>query len=353
MRGRSHDRDASTRLLRIGRLAWALLGITGALAVLGLVASQLSLVITPVILALFPATLLVPLCTRLRHWGWPNALAALSTLLGGVLITGGVLTVMVSLVIAEMPELLESANDGVTEIERVLQGDPLGIGINGIGDAMAMLREQLGEAELGEQAVGAAALAFGTIAGSLLLLVVLFFYLKDGARLVSGALGLVPAARREAIRSQLWTAWSTLSLYFRGQLLVAFADAVGIGLGLLLLGIPLALPLAVLVFFGGLFPMVGAVVTGALAVLVALAHAGLTTAALVLGLVLLVQQLESNVLQPFIIGNAVRLHPMVVLLAVTAGAISFGVLGAFLAVPVAAITGRLLGSAADSDPHRV
>jgi putative heme transporter len=339
---RSAD-DAPSRLLRYGRLAWALLGVAGVLVVIGLIASRLSLVIVPVVLALFPATLLVPVCARLRRWGWPPAAAALVTLLGGILVIGAVLAVMVSLVIAEIPDLLESASDGVAEIERLLQGDPLGIGINGIGDALAVLREQLAETDgMAGQAADAAVTAFGTVAGSLLLVVVLFFYLKDGPRLVRSAVGLVPVDHRGRVRSQLSTAWETLSGYFQGQLVVAFVDAVGIGLGLVLLGIPLALPLAVLVFFGGLFPIVGAVVTGALAVLVALADGGLATAGLVAGLVLLVQQLESNVLQPFILGNAVNLHPLLVLLAVTAGGISFGVLGAFLGVPIAAIAARLL-----------
>jgi putative heme transporter len=341
--GTTNGRDATARLLGYGRLAWALLGLAGAIVVLGLIASRLSLVIIPLILALFPATLLAPPCDQLRRWGWPPALAALATLVAGLAIIGAILTVMVSLVIAEMPDLVESASDGVAEIERVLQDDPTGLGITGIGDAVSMLREQLGEMEgLGEQAANVAAMAFGTVIASLLLIVVLFFYLKDGQRLVRGVVRLFPTDRRTRVRRQLSTAWTTLSRYFQGQLVVAFVDAVGIGVGLAILGIPLALPLAVLVFFGGLFPIVGAVATGGLAVLVALAHAGLVTAALVLGLVVLVQQLESNVLQPLILGNAVNLPPLLVLLAVTAGALSLGVLGAFLAVPIAAIAVRLL-----------
>ncbi|MEX0657943.1 MAG: AI-2E family transporter, partial [Egibacteraceae bacterium] len=129
--------------------------------------------------------------------------------------------------------------------------------------------------------------------------------------------------------------WTTLGRYFRGQLLVAAVDAVLIGLGLLLLGIPLAVPLAVLIFFGGLFPIVGAVTSGVVAVLVALADAGLATALIVLGLIVAVQQLESNVLEPVVLGKTLALHPLMVLLAITAGAVTLGVLGAFLAVPVA------------------
>lgn len=344
----SDGNTAQNRVLGYGRIAWALLGLAGALVVLGLVASRLSLIVIALVLALFPATLLAPVSSRLRRFGWPAALAAITTLLGGIVVIGAVLAGMVSLIISQLPELAESASDGVAEIERILQDDPLGLGINGIGDAIAMAREQLSEMEgVGEQVASAGLLAFETIAGFLLLIVVLFFYLKDGRRMVRSAVERFPAARQPRVRSQLTTAWTTLSRYFRGQLVVAFADAVGIGVGLLLLGIPLALPLAVLVFFGGLFPIVGAVVTGILAVLVAMAHAGLFTGLLVLGLVLLVQQLESNVLQPLILGNALSLHPLMILLSVTAGALLLGVLGAFVAVPIAAITARLLGSSDD------
>lgn len=137
-------------------------------------------------------------------------------------------------------------------------------------------------------------------------------------------------------------AWDTLGKYFRGQLLVAFVDAVLIGLALVLLGVPLALPLAAIVFFGGLFPIVGAVVTGFLAVLVALSHGGLVLALVVAGIVLAVQQLEGNVLEPLILSHVIDLHPMAIILSITAGAVVLGILGAFLAVPVAAITKRIL-----------
>jgi predicted PurR-regulated permease PerM len=136
--------------------------------------------------------------------------------------------------------------------------------------------------------------------------------------------------------------WWTLGAYFRGQLLVAFFDAVLIGLGLLLLGIPLALPLTVLVFLGGLFPIVGAFVSGLLAVLVALASDGLTTALLVFALVVAVQQAESNLLEPLILAKVIALHPLVVILSITAGVVSFGILGAFLAVPFAAAVARIV-----------
>ncbi len=136
--------------------------------------------------------------------------------------------------------------------------------------------------------------------------------------------------------------WWTLGAYFRAQMLVALVDAVAIGIGLVVLGVPLALPLAVLVFLGGFFPIVGAFVSGFVAVLVALADQGIGTALLVLGLVVLVQQAEGNLLEPLILSPVLRLHPFAVILAVTAGAVTSGVLGAFLAVPMAAIPARVV-----------
>jgi putative heme transporter len=146
--------------------------------------------------------------------------------------------------------------------------------------------------------------------------------------------------------------WYTLGAYFRGQLIVAAVDAFFIGLGLFLLGVPLALPLALLVFFGGLFPVVGAFTAGALAVLVALADQGLIVALLVLALNVAVQQAEGNLLEPLIVGRATKLHPLAVLVALTAGAVTFGILGAFLAVPVVASLNAGLGFLFTRDMER-
>jgi putative heme transporter len=184
-----------------------------------------------------------------------------------------------------------------------------------------------------------------------LMLVTLFFFLKDGQRLTDGVISTAPPRHRRRLTEVAQRAWDTVGSYFRGQLLVALVDAVFIGIGLLILGVPLALPLAVLIFFGGLFPIVGAVTTGALAVLVALADAGPVTALIVLGLVLLVQQLESNVLEPLILGHVISLHPLVILLAITTGAVTLGILGAFLAVPVTATIARIIDYVREDQPE--
>jgi putative heme transporter len=331
------------RLWKLGRTAWALVGVALVLALLGYAASALVIVVVPVILALFPATLLAPVADLLRRIGLPSALAALVALLFGLGVFFGILAGAIALVVAQAPELLESAAEGVGEIEAWLEDDPLGIGVEGFADAAEFLQEQLGEVgDLAGQAGTAAVLAFEVVAGVLLMFVVLFFYLKDGRRLRDAIVTTVPAHRQPIVREGLDRSWATLSSYLQGQLLVALVDAIFIGVGLLILGVPLALPLAILVLFGGLFPIVGAVATGALAVLVALADGGLTTGLIVLGIVLLVQQLESNVLEPLILGRTIHLHPLVVLAAIAAGATVLGVLGAFLAVPVAAITALIV-----------
>ncbi|WP_052667260.1 AI-2E family transporter [Nitriliruptor alkaliphilus] len=339
-----------TRLWTIGRTAWALLGIAAVVLALGYVASAIAIVLIPTVLALFPATLLAPIADRLCRRGVSPGLSALLTLLLGLVVFFGVLAGAIALVIAQLPELLESAAEGVGQIEGFLEDDPLGIGVEGFADVADLVQEQLGEAgDLAPQAATAAVFAVEFVVGLLLMFVVLFFYLKDGRRLRDAIVTTFPRARRPVVGEALDRSWDTLSGYLRGQLLVAAVDAFFIGVGLVILGVPLALPLAILVLFGGLFPIVGAVVTGALAVLVALADGGLTTGLIVAGIVLAVQQLESNVLEPYILGRSIRLHPLVVLTSIAAAASVFGILGAFLAVPAAAITARVVDLLRDRD----
>ncbi len=348
---RSGSTALTSRVWRAGRTGWALVGVAAALVLAGFVLAELSLVVVPVVLALFPATLLVPVSDALKRIGVPAALAALVALLAGLGLIALVLGLMVPLVAMELPELAESAGEGLADLQRMLSSH-LGIEIDSMSELLEEGAEMLGEAgDIAGQALAAAIVAFETIAGALIMLVVLFFYLKDGRRLANGVRLTAPSHVRHHLREISDRAWSTLSSYFRGQLFVALVDAVFIGLGLVILGVPLALPLAVLIFFGGLFPVVGAVTTGALAVLVAFADGGLVIALIVAGLVLVVQQVEANILQPYVLGHAIDLHPLVVLLSITIGAIVAGILGAFLAVPVAAIVARSLDYLREDGPE--
>lgn len=157
---------------------------------------------------------------------------------------------------------------------------------------------------------------------TVLMVIILFFYLKDGRAITNFLQRLFPSGRRDDVAEVGKRAWTTIGQYFRGQLLVALVDAVLIGVGLIVVGVPLVLPLAIVTFLGGLFPIVGALVAGAMAVLVALASAGLTKAVIVLGIVVAVQQIEGNVLAPFVLGDAVSVHPLGIILRSPPGACS-------------------------------
>lgn len=330
-------------LRRAGRHAWALLGILAVAALLLYLASLLSLVVVPVILALFPATLLVPVSRQLQRWRFPATLAALTTVFGSVLVLLFVLGGMVMRAVSEWPELAESAGEGLRDLMDLLNRVFPDLQLRGFDDLINVLQERAAEGEeVAAQAADFTIGAFETMAGVLLVLVVLFFYLRSGRALAEGVAHLAPRRMRGRLLELAEGWWETLGGYFRGQILVALVDAVAIGVALLLLGIPLAVPLALLVFFGGMFPIVGAVVTGSVAVLVALAHAGLTMAVVVALIVLAVQQLEGNVLEPLILSRVIDLHPLAIILSITAGAVLMGILGAFLAVPVAAVVHRTL-----------
>ncbi len=332
---------------RAGRLAWTALGILALAVVVGLALRELALVVVPLLLALFPATLLVPVARRLEAWKIPRSLAAIVSLLGGLLLLAGIATGTVTLVVAQLPEIVDSAGEGLESLEDLVDRVVPGFELPALDEVRERIQERIleGEGASPEMAGQALRMTVGAVeglAGLLLFVVILFFYVRSGRSLVQGFLGFVAPRSREKGMVLAEEAWETLGAYFRGQLLVALVDAVFIGLGLLLLGVPLALPLAVIVFFGGLFPIVGAVATGALAVLVAFADAGPGLALVVAGLVLAVQQLEGNVLEPLILSRVIDLHPLTIILVITLGAIVLGVLGAFLAVPTAAIAKKLV-----------
>lgn len=186
-----------------------------------------------------------------------------------------------------------------------------------------------------------AVLAAEIVAGTLLTIVLLFFFLKDGPKITGWIRNHVSGPRRDLLETLGRRAWMTLGAYIRGTALIGVADAVLIGIGLLVIGVPLVAPLMVLTFFGAFFPLVGAVVAGLVAALVALVSGGPIDALLVVGIVVVVQQVEGDVLAPLVLGRAVKLHAVVVLLALTAGAVVAGVTGAFLAVPTAGVAAAI------------
>lgn len=323
-------------------LRWACIALAAVL--LGLVVQQTWVVLFPVVLALTFATVLSPVTRFLgEKVRLPQGLAAGLTLVGtlGLLIGAGF--AIAPSVAGQSGELVKSASDGIQEIQHWIQ-DSNFVTSQQIDSALESVQEKLrGSAGdiAGGVLTGVSAVTNGLVT-LVVALILTFLFLKDGSRFlpwVHRMAGPRAGAHLEAVGHRTW---ATLGSFIRTQALVSFIDAVMIGAGLLIIGVPLAVPLALLTFFGGFIPIVGAFVAGVIAVLVALVSNGFTAALIVLGLVVAVQQIEGNVLSPWLQSKSMNLHAAVVLLSVTLGATLFGITGAFLAVPVAATVAVVL-----------
>jgi len=329
--------------IRTGVYAWSLIGII-ALAFAVLVAmGRLTIVVVPLLLALFPAAVLSGPAARLKRV-LPPALAALVVLLAFLGVLSGLIALLAPAVAGELGGLTEAAQEGAAQVQQFLEEGPLGFEPIRVDELVQTLQDRAANTEgLAGTILGAAGVIVEGAAGLLFGLVVLFFYLKDGPTLGRWLVGLFPTGVRrdaEIIGSQTWQA---VGGYIRGQLLIAFVDALLIGIAIWILGVPLVLPLSVLVFLGGLFPIVGAALSGLIAVLVALATTDPTTALILLAVIVVVQQVEGDLLAPLVLGRAVSLHPLAVLASLTAGGVLLGVLGAFVAIPLVGSATRAVG----------
>ncbi|MGH8937181.1 MAG: AI-2E family transporter [Acidimicrobiia bacterium] len=333
------DRRVPAALDRAAALGWRFLVVIAALAVLGYLLVRLRLVVIPMILALFLTALLVPPERWLERRGWPPAAATLAVLTAAVLLLVGVGSVVVPQFVGGLGPLGESVLDAIRRLESWLAEGPLGFSradVEGFVD-QAIEQARTNASGIASGVLGGAVLAIEVLAGLVLMVVVTFFFVKDGERIMEWFYGLFPEPRRPQVRGLAERTWRTIGAYIRGVAVIAVVDAVLIAAGLLILRVPLVLPLAVLVFFGAFLPLVGAFLSGLLAVLVALVTGGLVQALLVVALIVGVQQVEGHVLAPIVLGRAVQLHPLVIILALTAGAVLGGVIGAFLAVPIAGV----------------
>jgi putative heme transporter len=331
--------EAVPWLLRVGGLAGlCLVAVAAAVWVVGKVFVAVSALSVAVAVAVLLAAVLQPVTNVLRGLRAPAALAAL----GGVLTLIGAIGLAVLLLINQVADqfadLGSTLSSGLREIRRTVVEGPLPISEQRLDDLAQATWERVRRAA--DPAAGASAALQG-VGGALLAVVLLFFVLKDGTRMWGSFLRLFPERRRSTVDEAGRAGWSTLSRYVRGTMIVAAIDAVGIGIALVLIGVPLVGPLALLTFLGGFVPIIGATVAGAVATLVALVSNGPTDALLVLAAVIAVQQLEGNLLEPLIVGQAVKLHPAIVLLAVTAGTLLAGIAGAVVAVPIVAVLYRV------------
>jgi predicted PurR-regulated permease PerM len=335
--GRGSRLRAAVRHTAIGS-AQVLL-IAAGVALLGYVLSRLWSVLLPVILGLLVTRVLWPATRFLRAHRWPPAVAASATVIGFLALLTGVVLLIVPPVVGQSGELADQAGAGLEKLQSWFTGPPLNLGEEQIGQAIDNVTNSLQDnaQQIAGSALGWVSSLGSGIINAVLALVLTFFFLKDGPRWLPWLAEQTGRRVGRHIARLSEQSWQTLSDFIRQQAVVGFIDAFFIGIGLWITGVPLVLPLAVLTFVGAFVPIIGAFVAGGFAVLIALVSEGLTTALIVLGIVVLVQQLEGNVLQPIIQGRGLNLHPAVVILAVTAGSSLAGIVGAFLAVPVAAV----------------
>nr|WP_261768763.1 MULTISPECIES: AI-2E family transporter [unclassified Rhodococcus (in: high G+C Gram-positive bacteria)] len=325
---------------------WSLILVSVAAGawVLGWLISALWVVILPALLAIIVATVLWPPTKWMLRVGFPAALAATLSLVVFFLVIGGIITLIVPSVVDSAPELVDKASAGVSQVQDWLKGPPVNLQDEQIDNAVSAITSRLQESG---SAIASGVFTGVSAAGSILVtlalvLVLTFFFVKDGVKFIPWLHGFAGGRAGRHLAEILARMWATLGGFIRTQAIVSLIDAFFIGLGLVILGVPLALVLATITFLGGFIPIVGAFVAGALAVLVALVANGPTTALIVLVIIIAVQQLEGNVLQPILQSRSMNLHPAIVLLAVTGGGSVFGIIGAFLAVPAAAVAAVLI-----------
>ncbi|MGP4049402.1 AI-2E family transporter [Streptomyces sp. 2A115] len=324
---------------------WRLLVLAGTVWVLMRVISAVQLVVLAFVAALLITALLQPTVARLRRYGMPRGLATALTAILGFVIMGLVGWFVVWQVMENIDDLSDQVQDGIDELQRWLLDSPFHVTEDQIRDISKSLREAVGAntEEITSAGLEGVTVIVEALTGILLTMFSTLFLLYDGKRIWEWTLKLVPAAARPGVAGAGPRAWRTLTAYVRGTVVVALIDAIFIGLGIFFLDVPLAVPLAVFIFLGAFVPLVGAVVSGALAVVVALVTQGVFTAVMTLAVVLAVQQIEGHILQPFILGRAVRVHPLAVVLSVAGGGLIAGIGGAVVAVPLVAVTNTVVG----------
>lgn len=318
--------------------AWRLLVIAGVLALLVFLIIQLRYVVVPLLVAVLVAALLVPFSQWLQRHRWPKWL----TVALSMVLTIGIVTALVILVVTqvrrEFPEARDRTIQAYEDFLGWLETSPFQIDQKELTGYLEQLWKSISSDGLWSGALEVGSTAGHVLAGILLALFATLFILIDGRRIWRWIVGIFPRRARPAVDGGGRAGWVTLTTFVKVQIFVAFVDAVGIGAGAAILGafyggFPLVIPIAVAVFLGSFVPVVGALVTGTLAVFIALVYLGPIPAIIMLGIVLLVQQVEGHVLQPLVLGTAVKVHPLAVVFAVAAGGFLAGIPGALFAVP--------------------
>jgi predicted PurR-regulated permease PerM len=333
------------RLIVIGIVAWALLRIIG----------TIKIVIIPLVIALLLSALLAPAVGWLLRARFPRSLATVVVLVAGLAAVIGTLTLVVNQFITGAPDLADNAGRGVRQIQAWLRDGPLHLSDNQVEGYVERVQQWFSENSdrLTSTGLGAAGTVAEVLTGAILVLFATFFFLRDGRRIWRFIVRLFPVAARWRVDDAGIASWTTLGAYVRATVLVAFIDAVGIGIFLVIFDVQFAFALAALVFLGAFIPIVGATLSGAVAVLVALVDQGPVIALVILGVVIGVQQLEGHVLQPLIMGRAVAIHPLVVIIAIAAGVVLAGIVGALVSVPLVAVLNTAIRRLSKRHPPEV
>lgn len=351
---RRRDAEAVHPLVRqTAEWCWRLLIILAAVVAVAYLARRLSTVTIPISIALLGAALMAPLVNWMQRFGVPRAIGVLVALIGSLGILAGIMTFVVEQFVSGVPQLSDEFKTSVHQVQDWLINGPLHLSndqIRNAGDTIVKTVESNKDA-LTNGALTTATVIGEFFTGTFLTLFILIFFLYGGDQIWEFCTRIVPTAHRARVREAGRLGFGTLTGFVRATVLVAAVDAIGIGAGLAILNVPLALPLASLVFIGAFIPIVGSFIAGSVAVFIALMTKGLVTALIVLGITVAVMQLEGHVLQPLLMGRAVRIHPLAVVLAIAAGVVLAGLAGGLLAVPFVAVVNTAMRSLLADSPE--
>jgi len=335
--------------------AWRLLVILVALITLLWVIKRLEIIVVPELLALMLSALLVPLVDFLDRRGAPRGGAVALVLLASFAILGGILTFVVSEFVVGLPDLVKEVTRSIDSSKKWLIEGPLHLSrqqIDNPGNA-AIQALQNNQAKLTSGALATAATITEILTAALLMVFTLIFFLYGGRNIWAYVTKIVPVDVRDRVRAAGGAGYHSLIGYVRATFLVALVDAAGVGTGLAIMSVPLALPLASLVFLGAFIPLVGAVLSGFLAVIVALLAKGFVYGLITLGVIVAVNQLEAHILQPLVMGRAVSIHPLAIVVAISTGSVLAGIVGALLSVPTVAFFNNAFKVLLADDPTDV
>jgi len=320
--------------------AWRLLLIAAAGYLLLWLVGYFAVVTVPLAVALLISALAAPFVQGLTRTGLPRGVSALLVVVAGFVVVGALLNFAGQQVAAGANDLADSTVQGLQEIRDWLKDGPLNASDSQINDAIKqaqdLIRERSQDGKVINQVTEVGAALGHVVAGFFIALFATYFFLADGERIWSWVVRLAPRAARERVDSSGRVAWISLVQFVRATVVVALVDAIGIAIGAAVLDVPFVLAIGVLVFLGAFVPMIGATIAGSVAILVALVDQGPLTALLMLAVVVGVQQLEGHILQPFLMGRWVSVHPLGVILAIACGVLVAGIAGALVAVPLAA-----------------